>query len=46
MPKMLIINEDYYIENDKYVFTEKYHLKRGKCCKSKPKCKHCPYKSN
>ena len=35
-------NEDYYIENGKVVFTEKYHLKRGKCCKIG--CKHCPYK--
>ncbi len=34
--------EDYYIDpNGLYVFTEKYHLKRGYCCKSK--CRHCPY---
>ena len=33
---------DYYINKDGYrVFTEKYHLKRGYCCKSG--CKHCPY---
>ncbi|WP_245580866.1 DUF5522 domain-containing protein [Daejeonella oryzae] len=24
------------------VFTEKYHLKRGYCCKNK--CRHCPWK--
>jgi hypothetical protein len=35
-------DEDYYIEDGKYVFTEKYHLKRGKCCKNN--CRHCPYK--
>jgi hypothetical protein len=34
-------NEDFYIENGYYVFTEKYHLKRGYCCKSS--CRHCPW---
>jgi hypothetical protein len=34
--------EDYYLSKEGYiVFTEKYHLKRGYCCKSG--CKHCPY---
>lgn len=34
--------EDFYMSEDGYmVFTEKYHLKRGYCCKSG--CKHCPY---
>lgn len=33
--------EDYYIEGGLYVFTAKYHLKRGYCCESG--CKHCPY---
>lgn len=34
--------EDYYTSKDGYVvFTEKYHLKRGYCCKNG--CKHCPY---
>ena len=33
---------DYYLNEQGYrVFTEKYHLKRGHCCKSG--CKHCPY---
>jgi hypothetical protein len=32
---------DFYIENGLFVFTEKYHLKRGFCCKSG--CRHCPY---
>lgn len=31
----------YYTEEGFMVFTEKYHLKRGYCCKSG--CKHCPY---
>lgn len=39
---MLIPGEDYYINSDGYlVFTEKYHLKRGKCCKNG--CLHCPW---
>ncbi len=34
--------EDYYWANGYIVFTEKYHLKRGSCCKSG--CRHCPFK--
>jgi hypothetical protein len=35
-------DDDYYINEQGFkVFTEKYHLKRGYCCKSG--CKHCPY---
>jgi hypothetical protein len=34
--------EDFYLSPDGFiVLTEKYHLKRGHCCKSG--CKHCPY---
>jgi hypothetical protein len=34
--------DDYYFtENGLLVFTEKYHKKRGYCCKSG--CKHCPF---
>jgi hypothetical protein len=35
--------EDYYVDpmTGLVVFTEKYHLKRGYCCKSG--CRHCPY---
>lgn len=37
--------EDYYISEEGFiVFTEKYHLKRGYCCKSG--CKNCPYGYN
>ena len=36
---------DFYITDEGYkCFTEKYHLKRGYCCKSN--CKHCPYGFN
>jgi len=32
----------YYISKEGYrVFTKKYHLLRGYCCKSN--CRHCPY---
>lgn len=38
----LIEGEDYYLASEGYkVFTEKYHLKRGHCCRSG--CRHCPY---
>ena len=39
---MLLSGEDYYINSDgNVVFTQKYHLKRGKCCKNG--CFHCPW---
>ena len=34
---------DYYIENNRVVFTEEYHIKRGTCCGSHGGCRHCPY---
>lgn len=34
----------YYSEEGYLVFTEKYLLKRGYCCKSG--CRHCPYGYN
>lgn len=40
--KSQLNDEDYFLSEEGYiVFTEKYHLKRGYCCKSG--CKHCPY---
>lgn len=40
--KKNIKSKDYYMSPKGYIiFTEKYHLKRGFCCKSG--CKHCPY---
>jgi hypothetical protein len=36
------LGEDYYLSPEGFkVFTEKYHLKRGYCCKNG--CRHCPY---
>lgn len=37
----LIPGIDYSIENNKHVFTQWYHLKRGSCCGNG--CKNCPY---
>ena len=34
-------NEDFYIENGYFVFTEAFLLKRGYCCENG--CRHCPY---
>lgn len=40
---MLKETEDYYFDERGFlVFTEKYHKKRGYCCKMG--CKHCPWK--
>jgi hypothetical protein len=37
--------DEYYITAEGYVvFTEKYLLKRGYCCKNG--CRHCPYGFN
>lgn len=38
----LIEGEDFYLTPEGYrCFTEKYHIKRGYCCRSG--CRHCPY---
>ncbi|HWX53520.1 MAG TPA: DUF5522 domain-containing protein [Verrucomicrobiae bacterium] len=37
----LVEGEDYYLENGMWVFTAKYLLRRGFCCRSG--CRHCPY---
>lgn len=40
--KSKLSKEDYYLSEEGFIiFTEKYHEKRGFCCKSN--CKHCPY---
>lgn len=32
---------DYYVENGRWVFTERFLKARGYCCGSG--CRHCPY---
>ena len=34
-------NIHYYMENGFMVFTEAYHLARGRCCGNA--CRHCPF---
>ncbi len=41
MAEDLVLGEDYYIENGNWVFTAKFLLRRGYCCRSG--CRHCPY---
>jgi hypothetical protein len=41
MSDNLVEGEDYYLENGNWVFTAKYLLARGFCCRSG--CRHCPY---
>lgn len=33
--------EDYYLENGRIIFTEKYLRKKTSCCGNK--CRHCPF---
>lgn len=33
--------DEFYWEGGYMVFTERFHLRRGKCCGSG--CRHCPY---
>ena len=43
--KTELTQEEFYLNEQGYrVFTKKYHIKRGYCCKSG--CKHCPYGYN
>jgi hypothetical protein len=37
----LIEGEDYYLEGELRVLTERFLLRRGFCCESN--CRHCPY---
>jgi hypothetical protein len=46
MKKDLKEGIDYYWEDGKFVFTEKYHLDKGYCCQSIGRCRHCPYDIN
>ena len=38
----LLEGRDYYVEKGCWVFTEAYHLRRGKCCGCG--CRHCPFR--
>jgi hypothetical protein len=32
----------FYVDRDRWVFTEAYHIARGYCCGNQ--CRHCPYR--
>jgi len=36
-----ILPFDFYLEGDRVIFTEQFHIKRGSCCGNG--CRHCPY---
>lgn len=40
--KKLVKDIDYYVENNRVIFTEKFHIDRGQCCGNG--CRHCPYR--
>jgi uncharacterized protein DUF5522 len=37
----MLEEDEFYMENGKFVLTERYHLKRGECCGNG--CRHCPF---
>lgn len=37
----MLEDDEFYMENGKFVLTERYHLRRGHCCGNG--CRHCPY---
>lgn len=41
MEQKFIIEEDYYLEDARVVFTKNYLIKRGTCCGND--CRHCPF---
>jgi hypothetical protein len=36
-----LLPSDYYMEGDRLIFTEEFHIRRGSCCGNY--CRHCPY---
>lgn len=43
MKQEFIRDVHYYLDGDKVVFTEAYHIQRGECCGSGKGCRHCPF---
>lgn len=37
----MLKDDEFYMENGKFVLTERYHLRRGHCCGNG--CRHCPF---
>lgn len=38
---MSLKDDEFYMEDGKFVLTERYHLRRGHCCANG--CRHCPF---
>lgn len=38
---MSLAHDEFYMENGKFVLTERFHWRRGQCCGNG--CRHCPY---
>lgn len=38
---MMLQDDEFYMEDGKFVLTERYHWRRGHCCGNG--CRHCPY---
>lgn len=36
-----LADDEFYMENGKFVLTERFHLRRGFCCGNG--CRHCPF---
>jgi hypothetical protein len=44
MSNEFIEGTHYYLDGNKVIFTERYHIERGYCCGSSGNgCRHCPY---
>ena len=39
--KIKLLPSHYYMDGNRLVFTEQYHIDRGYCCGNG--CKHCPF---
>ena len=39
--KFKLLPSHYYMDGNKLVFTEQYHIDRGYCCGNN--CRHCPF---
>ena len=37
----MLAEDEFYLENGKFVLTERYHRRRGICCGNG--CRHCPF---
>ena len=37
----MLKDDEFYMENGKFVLTERYPLRRGNCCGNG--CRHCPF---